>query len=234
MITHDDAIKTLEGDVWEITPTDKERICISVSGFLGAKEEEYTSWDGSKIKAQGYKFVNETDGSEQLAAVDGGVIMCYEGLTPDGRKRSEVIKEYLDQHKMAAKTLGGVQNLVSFLNKVTVKDDGKSDVYTTDTGFVAKKILGAPSKDEIKAGQMIVGQKVASTLQAYKVGPGVEFEGTDGTSSAQIAGKDGAWIIKAKDEILPRMIQNAEFRQAYRITKTPGISARAMEQTRGQ
>ena len=226
MISRKDALKKFEGDTTEITPTDKERICIPIHGFVGAKEEEYTSWDGSKICAKGYKFLNETDGSEQLASVNDGVIMCYEGYTPDGKKRSEAIKEYLEHHLLATKTLSGVKNLVGFIKTVAIGSEGKPDVYTTDLGFVSKKILGAPSKEDIKPGQMIVGQKVSSTLHAYKVGKGVEFEGAEGTSSAQIAGENGAWIIKDNDGGL-RMIQDTEFKSAYKITKIPEMNSKS-------
>lgn len=222
MITREDALKKFAGETTEITPTDRERICIPIHNFIGAKEEEYTSWDGSKIKAEGYKFVNETDGSEQLATVKDGVLMCYEGKTPDGKKRSEAIKEYLDKHPLAVKTAHGVENLVGFLKTVALGQSGKPDVYTTDLGFVSKKILGAPAKENIQPGQMIVGQKVSSTLQAFKVGPGVEFEGAEGTASTQKADKDGAWIIKEGENM--RMIQDAEFKSAYMITKKPQIN----------
>lgn len=224
MITREAAMKKFEGETFEVTPTEKERICIPVHNFVGAEEQEYTSWDGSKIKAKGYKFLNEADSSEQLAAVDGGVLMCYEGTTPDGKKRSAAVKEYLDSHPLAVKTADGVEKLVGFLNTIAVNDEGKSDVYTTDLGFVSKKILGAPAKEDIRPGQMIVGQKVSSTLQAYKVGKGVEFEGAEGTASAQIAGENGAWIIKEKDGGSPRMIQDAEFKAAYKITKAPNTN----------
>jgi len=220
MITREDAMKKFEGETVEVTPTDKKRICIPVHNFVGAKEEEYTNWDGSKLQAKGYKFLNETDGSEQLAAVDGGVLMCYEGQTPDGKMRSAAVKEYLDQHPLAAKTVRGVEDLVGFLKTIAIGSEGKPDVYTTDLGFVSKKILGAPAKEDIKPGQMIVGQKVSSTLQAYKVGKGVEFEGAEGTASSQVAGENGAWIIKEKDSG-PRMIQQKEFEKAYQITKVP-------------
>ena len=226
MITREEALKKLEGDVYEITPTDKERICIPVHGFVGAKEEEYNSWEGPK-KAKGYKFVNETDSTEQLAAVDGGVIMCYEGKTPDGKRmRSEVVKEYLENHPLAAKTANGVKDLVDFLSTIAIGSEGKPDVYTTDLGFVSKKILGAPAKEDIKPGEMIVGQKVAGTLKAYKVAKGVEYEGAPGTVSAQVAGENGAWII-ASNEGHPRMIQDGEFKQAYRITKAPEAKAKS-------
>lgn len=219
MITRAEALKIFEGETMEVTPTDKKRICIPVHNFVGAKEEEYTNWDGSKLKAKGYKFINETDGSEQLAAVDGGVLMCYEGLTPDGKRRSDAVKEYLEQHPLATKTTRGVQDTVNFLKTIAIGSEGKPDVYTTDLGFVSKKILGAPAKEDIQSGQMIVGQKVSSTLQAFKVGKGVEFEGAEGTASSQVAGENGAWIIKDGDNL--RMIQDAEFREAYIVTKTP-------------
>ena len=149
MITYDDAAKKFEGETMEITPTDKKRICIPVHNHVGSHEVEFTSWDGSKQKVTGYKFVNETDGSEQVAAAKDGVLMCYEGKAPDGRMRSEAIKEYLDKHPLAAKTATGVENLVKFLNSVAIGENGKSDVYSTDLGFVSKKILGAPAKEDI-------------------------------------------------------------------------------------
>lgn len=226
MITREDALKKFEGDTFEVTPTDKERICIPVHKFVGAKEEEYTNWDGSKLKAKGYKFLNKTDGSEQLAAVDGGVLMCYEGQTPDGKSRSAAVKEYLDKHPLAAKTVRGVEELVGFLETIAIGSSGKPDVYTTDLGFVSKKILGAPAKEDIQPGQMIVGQKVSSTLKAYKVGKGIEFEGAEGTASSQKAGENGAWIIKENDSG-PRMIQDAEFKAAYRITKMPATQTKS-------
>lgn len=219
MITYDEAAKKFEGETMEVTPTDKKRICIPVHNHVGSHEVEFTSWDGSKQKTVGYKFVNQTDGSEQVAAAKDGVLMCYEGKAPDGRMRSEAIKEYLDKHPLAAKTATGVENLVKFLNSVAIGENGKSDVYSTDLGFVSKKILGAPAKEDIQPGQMIVGQKVSATLQAIKVGPGVEFEGAPGTASTQTAGKDGAYILK--DDSGMRMIQSAEFNQAYSITKMP-------------
>lgn len=227
MITREEALKKLEGDVYEITPTEQERICIPVHGFVGAKEEEYTNWDGSKLKAKGFKFVNQTDGSEQLAAVDAGVLMCYEGKTPDGKRmRSEAVKEYLDNNPLAAKTVHGVEDLVGFLSTIAIGSEGKPDVYTTDLGFVSKKILGAPSKEDIKPGQMIVGQKVAGTLKAYKVAKGVEYEGAPGTVTKQVAGENGAWIIASNDGH-PRMIQDGEFKKAYKIVKTPSIKAKS-------
>lgn len=220
MITYEEALKRFEGETIEAVQTEKERICIPVHNFVGAKEEEYTNWDGSKLKAKGFKFLNETDGSEQLAAVDGGVLMCYEGQTPDGKSRSKVVKEYLDSHPLAAKTQRGVEDLVGFLKTIAIGPKGKPDVYTTDLGFVSKKILGAPAKEDIKPGQMIVGRKIKSNVQAYKVSEDVEFKGTDGTISPQKAGEDGAWIVK-EDGCSPRMVQDAEFKAAYRITKIP-------------
>lgn len=219
-MTREEALKKLEGETFEITPTDQKRICIPIHNFAGAKQEEYTSWDGSKVQAKGYKFVNDTDGSEQLAAVDGGVLMCYDGQTPNGRSRAEAVQEYLDKHPLAAKTAQGVENLVGFLKSVALGSEGKPDVYTTDLGFVSQKILGAPAKEDIKPGEMIVGQKVSGTLKAFKVEKGAEFEGAEGTASSQTAGENGAWIIKEKDTG-PRMIQNAEFKAAYIITKRP-------------
>ncbi len=219
MITYDEAAKKFEGETMEVTPTDKKRICIPVHNHVGSHEVEFTSWDGSKQKTVGYKFVNQTDGSEQVAAAKDGVLMLYEGKTADGKIRSEVVKEYLDKHPLAAKTATGVENLVKFLNTIAIGEKGKSDVYSTDLGFVSKKILGAPAKEDIQPGRMIVGQKVSATLQAIKVGPGVEFEGAPGTASTQTAGKDGAYILK--DDSGMRMIQSAEFNQAYSITKMP-------------
>ena len=224
MITYEDAAKKFEGETMEVTPTDKKRICIPIHNHVGSQEVEFTSWDGSKQKTVGYKFVNQTDGSEQVAAAKDGVLMLYEGKTPDGKMRSEAVKEYLDKHPLAAKTAGGVEKLVGFLNTIAIGDKGKPDVYSTDLGFVAKKILGAPAKEDIKPGQMIVGQKVSSTLQAIKVGPNVEFEGAPGTASTQIAGKEGAYLLK--DDSGMRMIQTAEFKQAYSITKMPKTMGR--------
>lgn len=230
MIKYEDALKQFEGETMEIMPTDKKRICIPIHNHVGSQEEEFTSWDGSKQKVVGYKFANENDGSEQVASAKDGVLMCYEGKTPDGRNRSEAIKEYLDSHPLAAKTKGGIEKLVAFMNEATkeLREDGKikGDVYSTDLGFVSKKILGAPAKDDIKPGQMIVGQKVAGTLQAYKVAEGVEFEGAPGTASSQKAGKGGAYIIK--DDSGARMIQAAEFNKAYVVTKMPASMGRGM------
>lgn len=219
MITHEQAAKMFENETMEVTPTDKKRICIPVHGHVGSKEVEFTSWDGSKQKIVGYKFMNETDGSEQVASAADGVLMCYEGKTPDGRLRSEAVKEYLDKHPLATKTAGGVENLVKFLNTIAIGDKGKPDVYTTDLGFVSKKILGAPAREDIKSGQMIVGQKVSAKIQAIRVGPGAEFEGAPGTTSSQKAGEDGAYLIKDDNGV--RMIQATEFHQAYQITKMP-------------
>lgn len=220
MITYSEALKKFEGETMEVTPTDKKRICIPVHNHIGSGEVEFTSWDGSKQKTVGYKFLNQTDGSEQVAAAKDGVLMLYEGKTPDGKTRSEAVKEYLDKHPLATKTAGGVEKLVEFLNTVAKdKVTSNSDVYSTDLGFVSKKILGAPAKEDIKSGQMIVGQKVSSTLQAIKIGPNVEFEGAPGTASTQKSGKDGAYLLK--DDSGVRMIQSEEFKKAYMITKMP-------------
>ena len=219
MITHEQAAKLFEGEAMEVTPTDKKRICIPVHNHIGSKEVEFTSWDGSKQKVVGYKFLNETDGSEQVASATDGVLMCYEGQTQDGKLRSQAVKEYLDKHPFTTKTASGVKNLVKFLNTIAISDKGTPDVYTTDLGFVAKKILGAPAKDDIQPGQVVVGQKVSQKLQAIRVGAGVEFEGAEGTASTQKAGKDGAYLLKDDSGI--RMIQTSEFHQAYTITKMP-------------
>jgi len=219
MITREQASKMFEGETIEITPTDKKRICIPVHNHIGSKEVEFTNWDGSKKKAVGYKFINETDGSEQVASAENGVLMCYEGQTPDGGLRSEAVKKYLDKHPLAAKTASGVENLVKFLNTIAIGDKGKPDVYTTNLGFVSKKILGAPAQENITPGEVIVGQKVSVTMQAFRVGPGVEYEGASGTASSQKAGKEGAYIVKDGDSI--HMIQAKEFNEAYRITKMP-------------
>lgn len=223
MLTYDETLKKFEGETMEIMPTDKKRICIPVHNHVGSHEEEFTSWDGSKQKVVGYKFINENDKSEQVASAQDGVLMCYEGKTPDGKNRSEVIKDYLDAHPLAAKTKGGVEKLVAFMNEATkeTRADGtiRGDVYSTDLGFVSKKVLGAPAKENIQPGQMIVGQKVQATLQAFKVAEGVEFEGAPGTASSQKAGKGGAYIIK--DDSGARMIQAEEFKKAYVVTKTP-------------
>lgn len=221
MITYNDAEKLFEGKTYEATPTAQERVLIPVRGFVGAKEEEFTSWDGSKQKVKGFKFLNETDSSEQVAAVDGGVIMFYEGNLPNGQKRSEATAEYLKKHPLATKTINGVKELVDFLKTITVSEKGKYDLYTTDENFLANKIVGAPTKENIAAGQVIVGQKKGEIIQAVKVGKGVEFEGAAGTASTQKAGDDGAYLIKDSAGI--RLIQSAEFQKAYKVTKVPTL-----------
>jgi len=237
MITYDEALKKFEGETMEIMPTDKKRICIPVHNHVGSQEEEFTSWDGSKQKAVGYKFKCENDGSDQLATAQDGVLMCYEGTTPDGRVRSEAVKEYLDTHPLAAKTKSGVAKLVEFLNEITkeVRSDGvvRGDVYSTDLGFVSKKIVGAPAKEDIKPGQMIVGQKAAAnTLKAIRIAEGVEFEGAPGTASGkegtQKARKGGAYLVQdtVGDEKPIHLIQLEDFKKAYIVTKMPKGMAR--------
>jgi hypothetical protein len=225
MLTREEAAKIFEGETIECTPTDRKRVCVPIHNFVGAKEEEFTSWDGSKQKAKGYKFVNETDGSEQLAAVDSGVLMCYEDKMSDGRMRSEAIKEYLEKHPLAVKTVNGVADLVTFMNSIAIGSSGKSDVYTTDLGFVSKKIAGAPAKEDIQPGQVVVGQKISDRVKAFFIEPGTQFEGAEGTTEPQTAGAKGAYVLK--DSSGMRLIQAEEFVKSYKVISEPKAKGKA-------
>ena len=229
----------------EITPTDLKRICIPVHGHIGSQEERYTSWDGSEQSTVGVKIYNENDSAYQVASAVDGVIICAEGKAPDGRDRSVVIQEYLDKHPFATKTKSGIEKLAQFMNEVTKEwrekknpETGKvekqllGDVYTTDLNFVSKKIAGAPAKDDIKPGQMIVGQKVQSVLQAIRIGEGVEFEGAPGTSGQnkghQTARAGGAYLVAEMidGQKHVRLVQKEDFDKAYTIIKMPKAMAK--------
>lgn len=225
MITYEDAAKKFEGETMEIVPTAKKRICIPVMrDFPDAEKVEFKSWDGSMQEDVGYKFFNKADKSDQVISANEGIIICGEKELPGGKMLSEDLQEYISKHPSSVRTAGGIKDLIEHMKTLAINADGDYDIYTSNYKFLAEKIAGGPAKEEIKPGKVYVGPKKADTLQAYRVGPGVEFEGAPGTASTQVAGKDGAYIIKEKDNM--RMIQANVFKESYSIVKQPKVSGK--------
>ena len=181
---------------------------------------KYRDWSGAEQDGIGFKFkCNDADTSEQFVSANEGIILCAEKQLPDGKMLSTTIQEYLDKHPSALRTVEGMTKFIEYMKPLALNVEGKTDIYTSGYDFLADSISGGPTKNDIKVGKVYVGPKKADTLQAYRVAAGVEFEGAPGTTSSQVAGKDGAYILKDKDGV--RMIQAAVFNESYSITKKP-------------
>jgi hypothetical protein len=225
MISIEEAKKMFEKPTIEAIPTGEKRIVIPAYGFAGATDQKRLAWgaDGSSHleDVKGLVFVNPKDTCNQVLKQKDGVLLCF-----DAPGRKEKIQDYIDKNPDTFKTSIGLNKFIKHLKENIVNDGGKADLYDADTDFAAG-LIGAPAKENIKVGQIFSGAKKKETLQAVFVKPGEVFEGTEGTP--QTADKNGAYIIKGKDGI--RMIQAAEFKKAYAITKMPqtNIKAKGLE-----
>lgn len=214
MITNQQADKMFEQPTIEAIPTDMKRIIIPAFGFAGAKPAQREEWgaDGPFMEdVKGLTFHNPKDNANQVLKQNDGVLICY-----DAPGRKEKIEKYLEQHPETFKTANFVNKFIDYMKNDVVNEGGKADLWDSDVNFAAG-LVGAPSKEEIKAGKIFTGAKKKEAVKAVLLQAGAEFEGAAG--QPQTAGKDGAYLIK--DSAGMRLIQKAEFKKAYSITKMP-------------
>ncbi|MBO4644386.1 MAG: hypothetical protein J5716_07255 [Alphaproteobacteria bacterium] len=197
----------------EVTPSELKRIIIPVFGFSGAKECEYTDWDGKTKKDTGLTFFNPKDNSMQFIKQKDGCLILY-----DGPGRQEKIAKYLEKNPDALKTAEGIQGFIRFIKEKVVTDSGKADLWNTDTQFVSN-LKDAPKPEEIQSGKMVVFEMKQVPVNALYVAEGVSIQGP--AASPQVADKGGAYVIKEVDKkkrLHFRMVQKEEFKKAYKIT----------------
>ena len=94
--------------------------------------------------------------------------------------------------------------------------EGKADLWDSDTAFAAG-LTGAPSKEEMKPGQVFSGVKKKEVVKAFRVPEGTVFQGAEG--HPQTADKGGAYIVKDSNGM--RLVQADAFHKSYQITKQP-------------
>jgi hypothetical protein len=190
-------------------------IVITCQGFDGAVPCTYKDWRGNEKTDDGLAFFNPKDNATQVLKQKNGCLIMYDGVG-----RQEKVSAYLKEHPEAVKTAEGIKALISYLQENVVNDNGKADLWDTDTKF-ASNLKDAPALEEIQPGKMIVSVKKQEAINAIYVTAGVEFQGAAATP--QVAGKDGAYIIKETkgDDTSYRMVQAQEFKKAYEITKRP-------------
>lgn len=223
MSQHDDIIKKFEtAEALRVVPSSLQRIIIVCKDFTGATDCTYTDWKGIERTDKGLSFYNPKDNSTQvLKQADGCLIMYAESEREKGKiGRAEKVQSYLKKHSDAVKTAAGIQELITYLNEHVLtpeSDSDKIDLWDTTTDFIEKKIQNPP--EEIEAGTVVVSAKKEEFMDAIYVEPGFEFQG-EATASSQIAGEDGAYIIRVpeKEGFSYHMIQSAEFGKAYKVT----------------
>ncbi|OPZ76265.1 MAG: hypothetical protein BWY78_01424 [Alphaproteobacteria bacterium ADurb.Bin438] len=198
----------------EAVPTDMKRIVVPAFGFSGGTQTTRPEWgpDGQfDEQVTGLTFDNPKDGAKQVLKQKDGVIIFY-----DGPGRKEKTEDFLKKHPDTLKTSEGVKSFIDYLKANVVNDDGKADVWDTDTKFVSG-LKDAPTIEDIKPGQVGAYVKKKEAVKAFYVNFGTEFKGPAGTP--QIADKDGAYIVRDSDGNT-RMVQKKEFLKAYEFPKT--------------
>jgi hypothetical protein len=214
MINHEEAMKMLENPTLEVVPTDKKRIIIPAFGYAGATPQLRDEWgaDGPyKENVQGLPFQNPKDNATQILKQKDGVLICY-----DAPGRQDKINKYLNEHPDTFKNAIHLKHFISYMkdNVLNGNPNEKPDLWDSDTAW-ASGLLNAPSKEDIKVGQIFSSAKKNEAIQAIYVQPGTVYEGAEG--HPQTADKGGAYLIKDSSGI--RLIQSAEFKKAYSITK---------------
>lgn len=224
MITNEQADKMFEQPTIEAIPTDMKRIIIPAYGFAGAKDAKREEWgaDGPFMEdVKGLTFHNPKDNANQVLKQNDGVLICYD--TP-GRK--EKIETYLNEHPNTFKTANLLNDFIDYMKKEVVNEGGKANLWDSDVNFAAG-LVGAPAKEDIKPGKIFSGAKKKEAVQAILLNPGAEFEGAAGQT--QTAGEEGAYLIK--DSAGMRLIQKAEFKKAYSVTKIPNTMSKQRDIT---
>lgn len=212
MLTVKEAEKKFEEECMEVIPTDKKRITVAAYGFVGGVQTTRPEWDsnGNKFDEDvvGLEFENPKDSCRQVLKARDGVFVLY-----DGPGRVEKIEKYLKENPMALKTNAQLNRFIDFLKEEVVNDGGKADLWEADTAFAAG-LTGAPAKEDIKPGMIVVGAKKKEAGKAFYVEPGTVFEVRE-----QEADKDGAYIVVDSNGM--RLVQADAFAKSYEVKKAP-------------
>lgn len=216
MISNEEAAKMLENSGMEALPTDMKRIVIPAYGFAGAVDAKRQEWgaDGPYMEdVKGLPFCNPKDAKKegelnQVLKKKDGILLCY-----DAPGRVEKINAYLKENPDALSTSVGIKKFIGYMTKNVVNAGGKGDLWDADLDFAAG-LKGVPAREDMKPGKIFTGVKTKEIVKVAKVNEGEQFEGA--TGHPQTAGKGGAYIIKDKSGM--RLIQAAEFKNAYEFT----------------
>lgn len=228
MITHENLKTALKSDwVEQVVPTSAKRVIIPLPCNLIGDDVIYTDWRGQKCKDNGFLFENPTDKRIQFLRADGGIIIGYEGLCPEGKNgemilRSEAVNRYLKLHpnafknkKNTLKTLDYFQkNIFRHGNDVTKWDDNAIvDMWTSDVDWL---VVNFDEKDifddDKKLKKVISATKKTAIYDAIYFGPNIKIEGIGTTS------KNGSWALSQSGRF--NLVASDAFNSAYkRISK---------------
>ena len=64
--------------------TDVKRVIVSLPKGIKGQDVDYTEWDGSAARGNGFLFYNKTDERGQFISSDGGIFIGHEGECPEG------------------------------------------------------------------------------------------------------------------------------------------------------
>ena len=210
MITNEQAQKLFDRPTMEAEPTGARRLIIPAYGFAGGKDTKREEWgaDGPFMEdVKGLEFYNDKDQKTQVLKAKDGCLICY-----DAPGRKEKIDQYIKEHPHTFATAAQVGYLIDFIKKDMEAAGQTPDLYDTDVNFAAN-LKDAPAREDIKPGMTFSGVKKKEVYHVVAIKEGEEFGGAT-------AGKGGAYLRKdAKGDI--KMIQKAEFNNAYIITKMP-------------
>lgn len=206
VMTCEEATQLFTADkVYTVLPSEQGRIVIPVGEM-----EDAVSLDRKGKLVKGCTFYNPTDGSVQVLRSDTGVVVCY-----DAPGLQEKLNQYFAEHPDAFKTEANREETFKFLRENAINPaTGKPDFYDSDINW-ASKLKGAP--EEMKSAKAFVGHKLQAEMEAIRVKPGTKFQGP--TGSPQIAGRNGAYIVKSGDSM--HMIQSDAFSGAYKVVSKP-------------
>ena len=234
MITVDKFEHSMKQDFTDdFLSTDLKRVIIVMPKGVTGKDVEYTEWNGSKAKGNGFLFYNSEDSREQFIKADGGVFIGHEGVCPEGPdgamiSRSMAVKMYLIKHPDAFSSEENIEKTIKYLqdkvfrhsDKDPRKWDGNNgpDMWTSDTKWVEKNF----AKDDIyeENGQLkkviSAAKKSEEMVRCEYLGANTPVEGIGDT------GKTGSWAVRKSDgtiDLCTDEVFNSSYeRRKYRYT----------------
>ena len=218
----------------QFLPTDVKRVIVTLPKGIKGQDVDYTEWDGSVARGNGFLFYNKTDERGQFISSDGGIFIGHEGECPEGDggamiMRSEAIARYLAAHPEALspehldETIHYMQTKVF---KHAVKDPTKwddhadPDMWTSDTKWLEKNFSPEDIYDAKGNIRPVISaaKKSEAKSDAVYLGPNAKVEGIGET------GDRGSWAIRKPDgsvnlcieEVFSKTYKRVDFKRSMR------------------
>ena len=214
--------------------TDVKRVIVPLPKGIKGQDVDYTEWDGSAARGNGFLFYNKTDERGQFISSDGGIFIGHEGECPEGDDgemimRSEAVERYLNAHPDALspehmdETVHYLQNKVfkHAVNDPTKWDDnGEPDIWTSNTKWLEKNFKPEDIYDSNGNIRSVISaaKKSEAEYDAVYLGPNAIVEGIGET------GDRGSWAIRKPDgsvnlcveEVFAKTYKRTDFKRTMR------------------